>query len=429
LVAVAAPSGKKVQGMALSSIELKKWEHPKGSGIKIREIQNAHAGLGFNTSYLVTVPARLTGKDRDRKQFKEKAAAESWAKDQHRGAAKQGEDFFRSTADERRAFVEVLPILRKKNLSLREVVDFAVPRLRPDGHDRSVAELVTEMVAAKKIRADSGQLRPKSYSDFRLRAEKISKYFGDTRLRDLRGPEILEWLRSLELSPKSNKNYLNIVSELLSHAMQRKLIVDNPLDELSDLDRKELTGDNGGERQPGIFKVHEVERILSVAKSSGELEMLPFLVLGFFCGLRTEELKRLDWKDVRLSEKKPYVTVGGEIAKKRRIRNVEIPDNACSWLRLCHKESGEIVESRYECQLYRRIEKILEEASNGSDPIKWVSNGMRHSFASYHYALHGDSVLTSRLLGHKSNDDVLFAHYRSLATEDEGKAFFSITPN
>ena len=52
--------------------------------------------------------------------------------------------------------------------------------------------------------------------------------------------------------------------------------------------------------------------------------MLPSIVLGLFCGLRTEELKRLDWKNVHLDGEKPYVSIGSEIAKKRRKRNVRL---------------------------------------------------------------------------------------------------------
>ncbi len=53
---------------------------------------------------------------------------------------------------------------------------------------------------------------------------------------------------------------------------------------------------------------------------------------------------------------------------------------------------------------------------------------MRHSFGSYHYALHGDPLLTARLLGHKATDDVLFSHYRALTSKEEATAFFAIAP-
>ena len=53
---------------------------------------------------------------------------------------------------------------------------------------------------------------------------------------------------------------------------------------------------------------------------------------------------------------------------------------------------------------------------------------MRHSFGSYHYALHGNPLETSRLLGHKASDQVLFDHYRALASKADAVAYFAITP-
>jgi len=53
---------------------------------------------------------------------------------------------------------------------------------------------------------------------------------------------------------------------------------------------------------------------------------------------------------------------------------------------------------------------------------------MRHSFGTYHFALHGDSMKTSIEMGHKTGDDVLFEHYRSLATHADAKAYFDIRP-
>ena len=54
---------------------------------------------------------------------------------------------------------------------------------------------------------------------------------------------------------------------------------------------------------------------------------------------------------------------------------------------------------------------------------------MRHSFGTYHFALHGNSIKTSHEMGHKTGDDVLFDHYRSLATKADAKAFFDLRPD
>ena len=53
---------------------------------------------------------------------------------------------------------------------------------------------------------------------------------------------------------------------------------------------------------------------------------------------------------------------------------------------------------------------------------------MRHSFGSYHFALHGNSLETSRQLGHRASDQVLFDHYRALATKEQAERYFAIKP-
>ena len=55
---------------------------------------------------------------------------------------------------------------------------------------------------------------------------------------------------------------------------------------------------------------------------------------------------------------------------------------------------------------------------------------MRHSFGTYHFALHGNSIKTSHEMGHKTGGhEVLFEHYRSLATNADAKAFFDLRPD
>jgi integrase len=412
----------------------KKWEYPKSSKIWIREVINIHKGEAFNGSYQVTIPAKVSGSGRKRRQFKDLATAKRWASDEYRGVSKQGEDYFKTQAAERRQFVEIIPELREKGLTLREVVDFAVPRLRPKGGDKTVAALIEEMITSKETRYGKGELRYYSVKDFRIRAKRFAEYFGDSLVRDLTALEIKEWLQFLDLAPRSTKNFLAVVSEILRHAKQSKLILEIPLDDLTDLERKELYGGSRDTREPSILSVREAQLLMAAAEERRDLGLLPVLTLGLFCGLRTEEIKRLDWKDVHLNEDAPFVSVSAKIAKKRRIRNVDIPDNAAAWLSICHKKNGRIIASSYMAYLYRRLHELLahaglgEKGRDGSLKTRWENNSMRHSFGSYHFASHGNSLVTARLLGHKTNDQVLFDHYRALAKKSDGEKFFGIKP-
>ena len=117
---------------------------------------------------------------------------------------------------------------------------------------------------------------------------------------------------------------------------------------------------------------------------------------------------------------------------------MDIPSNAVELLKPYAQESGLIAEDRYSGDHARRFQQVTQFAGfgyweNEGDPKKkkwvttWKTNAMRHSFGSYHYALHGDAMLTSRLMGHKSNDTVLFDHYRALASKEDAEAYFDLS--
>ena len=174
--------------------------------------------------------------------------------------------------------------------------------------------------------------------------------------------------------------------------------------------------------------------MLESALAHSELDLLGPVVLGLFCGIRIEELKRLNWANIRDQDDRPFVTISAEMAKKKRIRNIDIPKVALKWLSLIKIREGVVERGKHHDDYRRRFNQLLQSGGFGhtDEKGKWVSdwetNAMRHSFGTYHYALHGNPLETSRQLGHKSNDQVLFDHYRALATKEQGEAFFSILP-
>ena len=57
----------------------------------------------------------------------------------------------------------------------------------------------------------------------------------------------------------------------------------------------------------------------------------------------------------------------------------------------------------------------------------WPHNALRHSFASYHLALHKDAAKTALELGH-TESVTLFRHYREIVHSAEADAFWAIFP-
>lgn len=408
----------------LTNSALKCWEHPKKSGIRIRVFLNANEGRAFGASYLVTVPAKVTGRLRERRQFKDRTEAQEWAKKIYDGSRKQGEDFFSLTESERREVAASIPLLRNQEISVAEAVRFATRHIQPEGRTKALQEAINELLSSKAQRFERGDLRARSYQDFRHRAERFARAFKGRIASEISGAEIKTWLLSLKVGSRSNKNYLAVVGEIFTYATQRRYVAFSPVDSLTDSDRKELCGRGTEAKEPSVLTPDEAKKLLNAALANPKWGLLGAVTLALFCGLRTEELKRLDWEQVKTSEAPAVVTIGAKIAKKRRIRHVTIPDNALLWLSLVPNREGSVASNKSYNDHQKRFKRLLKATGFKT----WEPNAMRHSFGSYHYALHGNPLETSRLLGHKASDQVLFDHYRALATKTQAEAYFAIRP-
>src|SRR5271166_5439681 len=60
-------------------------------------------------------------------------------------------------------------------------------------------------------------------------------------------------------------------------------------------------------------------------------EVIPFLTLSFFAGIRRATLERLDWSDVRFEEKR--VIVPAHKGKNQKRYQVNLSENAVEWLK------------------------------------------------------------------------------------------------
>jgi len=315
-----------------------------------------------------------------------------------------------------------LTLSNRTGKSLLDVVAAAVERLCPPGGTKTLAELTTEMIEIKRGWFARGDLRKASFHDFEIRAGKIGKDIGSFPLPDLTKQIVYDWLNGLKLAPRTRHNYRMVLSEVLSYAKQKRYIGTSPLEEFTRSDVKELEGHGGESHQPAILSPTQAEKLLTTAFAHPEWDLGAAVVLGLFGGIRTEEIKRLTWDAVRLDEEHPFVVIGAEIAKKRRIRNVPLPPCAVAWLRRWAR-GEKVTRSEHINDYQKRFLKLAAKAE-----IIWDANAMRHSFGSYHYAKYGNSIETARILGHKSDDTVLFSHYRALTTKEQGVAYFSIYP-
>jgi integrase len=79
-----------------------------------------------------------------------------------------------------------------------------------------------------------------------------------------------------------------------------------------------------------IFKPEELRLLLKHAHNC----LVPVLAMGAFTGLRTSEIERLDWQDVKFDAKCVVVQKGKVRTKRGRARRiVPMPPNLAAWLK------------------------------------------------------------------------------------------------
>ena len=78
---------------------------------------------------------------------------------------------------------------------------------------------------------------------------------------------------------------------------------------------------------------------------------------------------------------------------------------------------------RYAGPVYDREKKAAFERAG----LSKLCNVLRHSFCSYHFALHQDAAKTALLMQH-TNQAMLYRHYKGLALRSDAEKYFMIRP-
>lgn len=262
--------------------------------------------------------------------------------------------------------------------------------------------------AAQYVCTKEGQGASNRYvQDLRHRLGKLSEAF-HVNVDAVATPELQRWIDGLKASPQTMRNFRTVLTGFFGFCRSRGWCSSNPVDGLTLPKIK-------GEEEPEIFTAGEFNRLLNAASN----DILPCLVLGGFCGLRSAEIERLHWEDVHLASGEVVIKRGTAKTKSRRI--VPICEAAKAWLSGYKNPTGPIWKKTHE-DFYQAQADTAAAAG-----IAWRANGLRHGYASHRLAVTGDAVRVAHEMGNSAG--IVHGHYKSLVSESEGKAWFSITPS
>lgn len=302
--------------------------------------------------------------------------------------------------------------MRGQGVTLREVVLDYLARNERAKKSIRIDEAIFDFIDTKKAAGKSTRY----LQDLRARCNQFVNSFGELTLADIDVATVENWLEGLKVAPVTRNNYRRALSVFFAWGMKRGFCVSNPV---TDTERSKEVAE-----RVEIFTPAEVRVILNAAPA----ELLPFLAMGAFAGLRSEELRRLRWEDVDFLNRR--IDVRAVVAKTAGTRYVPINDALFAWLQPVAKPAGRLVAAG----VYKKLTSFRNDLEAGQavkekkrPSVKWKQNGLRHSFASYALAETGNAALVALWLGHDSNK-MIFKHYRERVTPEAAAEWFSVMP-
>lgn len=285
--------------------------------------------------------------------------------------------------------------------TLSQATEHYISYLRTTERSTIIRDLVCRYLDSKKSKGRSDR----HIKDLRSRLSRFSDSFGDKFVSTLTTEQLDQWLLGLNLSPQSVNNYRTVLNGLFNHALKLGYTQTNPVD---GIDRHSVKV-----APPNILTPDQLKRLLAASNPL----LVPYIAIGAFAGLRSAELARLDWRDVRLDRGLLEVTAANSKTASRRL--VELSDNLRAWLEACVRLNGPVMPSGFR--------KLVTSAWEVVFPSRKRDNDLRNSFASYHLALHQNAAYTADQLGHRTTA-VLYQHYRELVSKEEAEQYFAINP-
>ena len=279
----------------------------------------------------------------------------------------------------------------------------------PKSKPRRAAVIFRHFIAQRVL---NGLIRQKTVSQYQYEMRKFNAEFGDKSIGEIKQPDLQVWARSLDLAPKTKKNLFRTLRLVFEHAIKLQLRTDNPAIQVALPTVAQAT--------PERFTVAVCELLLLTAVRT-KSRFLAALVIGLFIGARPAEICRLDWTDISMEEER--INFPGAEGKTYKYRWVQISSLLRQWLELVGiKPTGGIIP-RHDYETYERWRKQLVTDAGLTN---WPHDALRHTNASFSYALHGDFDSLAASLG--NSPAISRKHYIAPATRKEAEQFLQLTP-
>jgi integrase len=297
---------------------------------------------------------------------------------------------------------------RKKlgDVPLHVAVDFYLKYNAGTASNKTLSEIWDAFLQDLKNR----QLSNRHINGSRYVKKVLDPLFGERRVSNLQPTEIIAWLNECKYGLVSRANIFRAYAAVMRFAKRQKFVT-RAIEEL--LEEVQITSPK--EKTPTFYTPEELMKIFIACPSK---EHLLYVAAMAFSGTRRAEFCRMDGRAIIRDER--MIRMGPEITKTNTGRALDITENFAAWLDVAWDgRQGRLLSNH---NLLDEFKPRLKEV--GVEPKQ---NALRHSFCSYHLALHRNAAMTAEIAG--NSPVMLNKHYKALVSKKAAEEWFSITPD
>lgn len=297
-------------------------------------------------------------------------------------------------------------------------------RILPEGCDpRVAARYYVEHAAARAsmplgeaIRAflrrqQARGVSPEYMQHLGLAMDRLRGALGDVDVAAVSSGQMLGLLSGLPFAPVTVAGHFRMFQAFFRWCEESRIVAESPM--------RPLRPPRQPEREPEFMRADDVARLFSAAERVAP-QFCWVLALSFFAGLRSSSIFRLEVGDLDFAQR--GIRLRGDRHKTGRRFFVQgFEPNLWAWLDPL-RGAGEL--QRWPSSTAIKLRASCVAAAG----VRYPHNGGRHSFATYHVALHGSADRTATLLTHMGSVAMLYSHYRGNAATEEARRYFSVAP-
>lgn len=382
---------------------------------------------------------RFTGSQRQTKDFDTLADAQQWifgdAQKQKADSGlsliqlkqQAGQEAFQLKSAQLSEAISAFKRLDGSGMTLTEAINFALKQSRPDAGVISMAEAIKLALSRKTKRSAVYQ---KNLGKVWRRFERWLPKEKKKAIHLITQLDIRKFLSEQKIEPKGESNLRKNLSPFFAWAVEFQYMTENPCSGIR-------TEDDGDKKPPVILSITGVRKLLETAQTEVVQtlrvgkdkyddvrvfpnDLIPWITLGLFAGLRPDEARLLQWEDINF-DKNRLVIRHPDGSRGRVVKNLE--PILIEWLKPLRPESGKGKMNSNHRWKFKAFQKALGE---GWSP--WPQDALRHSYASYHLARDEHAGKTSFRMGHR-NPNTTFQYYVDTVEEQSDvDAYWSLTP-